>query len=149
MITCQIASIAYNELLDYMRKQADDTFPDLKDEQRLSQLAEKWYTHAEFCLCRDNDMLVGIIVFYANSQDTNIAYIPHVYVSPEYRRNGLFSQMLKNVKAFVKRKGFGEIRLEVETKNETAQRSYQHNGFRFLTEEIVAAKTRYMSLLLT
>ena len=129
-ITCQIEKIDYNELLCFMRQQAEDAFPFLKDEERLLAFSKKLHTHAEFCVCRDNGKLVGMIAFYANGEGADFAYIPHVYVSPQCRQQGLFTRMLNIVTNYMKGKGFGEVRLEVDMKNDRAEISYLRNGFR-------------------
>ena len=50
-----IEQLQLPELKAFLREQADDAFPDLKDEHRLKKLAEKWHTYAEFCICRDEN----------------------------------------------------------------------------------------------
>lgn len=132
MITCDIESITYDELLAYMRQQAEDTFTALSDESCLVTFATKLDTHAEFCLCRDDGKLVGMIAFYANGEGADFAYIPHVYVSPEYRSKGLFTCMLKKITDIVKVKGFDEIRLEVGKENKIALQAYCHHGFELI-----------------
>ena len=73
-----IESLHLSELVAFLQIQADDCFPDLKDEERLNMLAEKWYNFAEFCTCREEDgHLVGMIVFYANQPENGIVYVPH------------------------------------------------------------------------
>ncbi len=129
MITCQIETIAFEELLNYMRFQANEAFPSLKDETKLIPFAEKLHKNAGFCLCRDEGLLVGMIAFYANGQGADFAYLPHVYVSPDYRKKRLFATMLNKVECNIKKKGFSEIRLEVEKKNVIAQSVYLKNSF--------------------
>lgn len=126
-----IEHLQLSELLISLREQADDAFPDLKDEERLKMLAEKWHKNAEFCTCRNDNSLIGMIVYYANKPEAGVAYIPHVYVSKKYRRQGLFSLMLNKVKVFVKSKGFVAICLEVNSNNTGAQQAYIRNGFTF------------------
>ena len=128
-ISCQIESIALDELLHYMRFQADEAFPSLKDEVWLQTFTNKLHSNAKFCLCRDNNEPIGMIAFYANGQGADFAYIPHVYVSPDYRQKGLFTRMLGAVASYVKERGFHEIRLEVDKQNKRALQSYQCNGF--------------------
>lgn len=128
-ITCKIEPISLEELLIYMRFQANEAFPSLKDKTKLHAFATKLYENAEFCLCRDEGNLVGMIAFYANGQGADFAYIPHVYVSPNYRKVGLFSRMLNTIEKYVQEKGFSEIRLEVEKDNDFAQSAYLRNGF--------------------
>lgn len=129
-MTFQIEGLKLEELCAFLRLQAEDTFPDLKNEERLIMLAEKWSSNAEYSTCRNNEgQLIGMIAFYANHQGADFAYIPHVYVSPMYRRKGIFSNMLEIVVRRIKEKGFHEIRLEVDRQNKRAQHSYQCNGF--------------------
>lgn len=124
-----IEPLQLSELVSFLRQQANDSFPDLKDEQRLNTLAEKWYSSAEFCTCREEGRLVGMVAFYANGQVSEYAYIPHVYVSPVYRCKGLFKQMLRTVENCIRLKGYHEIRLEVQKGNVNALKSYGRTGF--------------------
>lgn len=134
-MTFKIERLKLEELRAFLRKQADDAFPDLKDEVRLNMLAEKWAVNAEVCTCRDdNGSLIGMIAFYANRPENAVAYVPHVYVNSEYRGKNLFSSMLQLVEDYVKEKGFRIIQLEVRKNNEKAQRAYFHNGFRLIGE---------------
>lgn len=146
-MTIAIEHLSLKELKSFLREQALDTFPALKDEHRLTMLAAKWYEHAEFCTCRDDSgQLVGMIAFYANQPETGIAYIPHIYVSPAYRGRGIFSQMLQRVVTNIKQKGYTSIKLEVSKDNMTAQKAYIKQGFQFLPEKIGGGISAYMTL---
>ena len=128
-----IEQLQLDELRDFLREQANDAFPDLKDEQRLNLLAEKWSKNAEFCVCRNAEgSLVGMIAFYVNRPEGAVVYIPHVYVNREFRGQRIFTTMLHSIEKYVKKKGFHIIRLEVQKNNEIAQRAYLHHGFSFL-----------------
>lgn len=142
-MTFQIEQLGLEELSAFLRLQAEDSFPDLKDEERLKMLAEKWSKNAECSTCRDDDgQLVGMIAFYANGQGADFAYIPHVYVSPDYRHQGLFAKMLRMMETYVKRKGFAKIKLEVNNDNLIAKNSYLRQGF---VEGVIAhERTVYM-----
>lgn len=125
-----IEHLNLDELKSFLREQAEDAFPDLKDAARLNMLAEKWHDFAEFCTCReDSGRLVGMIAFYANRQDCDVAYIPHVYISMKYRGTGTFTSMLNQVTNYVYENGFGHVRLEVHKDNIRAQKAYLNNGF--------------------
>jgi len=142
----QIERLGFEELRSFLRLQAEDAFPDLKNEKRLNMLAEKWSNNAECSTCRDEENnLIGMIAFYANGQCADFAYIPHVYVSPEYRNQGLFVRMLGAVEQSVKQKGFREIRLEVDVNNTAAIKSYQKNGFEFIKEQMKNEKSYHMN----
>lgn len=125
----QIEQLDFDELCAFMRFQAEDAFPSLKDEGRLLSFATKLHAHAEFCVCRDDRELVGLIAFYANGQGADFAYIPLVYVSPDYRKKGLFSRMLSIVEKHVKERSFSEIRVEVLKNNDNAIKCYLNDGF--------------------
>ena len=128
-----IEHLRLSELVAFLREQADDAFPDLKDELRLNMLAKKWHKNAEFCTCRnDSNHLIGMIAFYANMPEEGIAYIPHVYVTNNYRGQNLMSTMMNIIKEYVKQKGFHSMHLEVQKDNERAQRAYYHYGFEWL-----------------
>ena len=125
-----IEQLSFEELSAFLRKQADDAFPELKDEEKLDMLAKKWSSNAECCTCRGIDgSLKGIVVFYANGIGSDFAYIPHVYVSPSHQRKGLFTRMFEVVVGYVKLKGVSEIRLEVGNDNQRAEMAYLKNGF--------------------
>lgn len=132
-MTIAIESLSLLELKAFLREQALDAFPALQDEGRLTMLAEKWHTHAEFCTCRDEGILVGMIAFYANQPECGVAYIPHVYVSPGFRRQGAFRQMLQTVESNIEKKGFKEVKLEVQNENTRAQKAYLKYGFSVLS----------------
>ena len=135
-MTFQIERLELEEMSAFLRLQAEDSFPDLKNEERLKMLAEKWSTNAECATCRDDEgQLVGMIAFYANGQGANFAYITHVYVSPDYRKKGFFLSMLLLIKEYAKEKGFCEIRLKVERHNNIAIKSYSYSGFKYLYGE--------------
>lgn len=125
-----IEHLSLLELKEFLREQSLDTFPDLKDEPLLNMLAEKWYAHAEFCTCREETgLLVGMVAFYANRPETQLAFTPHAYVSKNYRRKSLFTEMLNLVKRYIASKGFSSIRLEVKVDNHDALKTFKKNGF--------------------
>ena len=129
-MTFQIERLDFDELSAFLRFQSEDAFPDLKDEKRLKMLAEKWSTKAECATCRnDEGCLVGMIAFYANGQQTEFAYIAHVYVSLDYRHQGLFAKMLQIIETYVKQEGFIKVKLEVNNDNVIAKKSYLRQGF--------------------
>ncbi|MBQ3738527.1 MAG: GNAT family N-acetyltransferase [Bacteroidales bacterium] len=142
-MTYTIEQLSFEELGAFLRKQAEDCFPDLKDEQRLCLLAEKWSTYAECCTCRNNNChLIGMIAFYANQTNEGICYIPHVYVDSDFRGQGLFSSMMRLIEEHIKRKNFKTIRLEVNKFNENAQLVYLHYGFSIVSN--ASEKTLFM-----
>ncbi len=146
-MTFQIERLEFEEFCVFLRFQAEEAFPNLKNEERLMMLAEKWSSNAECSTCRNDDgQLIGMIAFYSNGQGAEFAYIPHVYVSQMYRHQGVFTRMLKMVKEHVKQKGFTTIRLEVNKNNMQAQNAYLRNGFYFLPNNSERRNSIYMVL---
>ena len=126
----KIEKLGYEELSSFLRLQAQDAFPDLKDEGRLKTFAEKWSVNADCSTCRDDEgNLIGMIAFYANRPEEAVVYIPHVYVRGEYRGNKVFSTMLRLIDTYAKKKNYLTMRLEVKKINEIAQIAYSHYGF--------------------
>ena len=134
MITCQIEKPDYEELISYMHYQVADAFPHLRGEQCTKAFTDKLYAHADFCFCRDEGQLVGMIAYYANGEGADFAYLAQVYVSHDYRCRGLCSNMLDLVAQDARSKGFHEIRLEVYKYNAYAQYYYTNHGFQTMPE---------------
>ena len=65
--------------------------------------------------------LAGYIIYQAVLEETEIISI---YVKPEYRRQGLATKLLNNVK-----NKYQEIFLEVNENNQVALSLYEHLGF--------------------
>ena len=53
-----------------------------------------------------------------------------MYVSPEFRGNGLNNLLLDDLKKWVLSQGITEVRLEVYSENEAAVRAYEKGGFK-------------------
>ena len=57
-------------------------------------------------------------------------YLGFMYVSPEFRGNGLNNLLLDDLKKWLLSKGITEVRLEVYSENEPAIRAYEKGGFK-------------------
>ena len=143
-MTVAIEHLSLDELKLFLREQAQDAFPSLRDEDRLNLLAEKWQGHAEFCTCRLDNGLVGMVAFYANQPENGIVYLPHVYVRSECRGQKIMTSMLQKIEEYSKEKGFISFRLEVLKSNEIAKKAYSHYGFSYLGE--ASDKSIYLQL---
>lgn len=130
-----IEQLSLEELQSFLREQAEDSFPDLKDAERLKGLSEKWNSHAEFCICRnDEGLMIGMIAFYANRPDREVVYFPHVYVRSECRGQKIMTSMLYVIERYVKERGFKSMCLEVNKSNSIAQIAYTKYGFSYCGE---------------
>lgn len=143
-MTIMIEQLSFPELKSFLREQAQDAFPSLRDEDKLNMLAKKWQRHAEFCTCRLDDCLMGMVAFYANQPEKGIVYLPHVYVRSECRGQGIMTSLLHKIEEYTKGKGFIAFRLEVLKNNEIAQKAYSHYGFSYSGE--ASNKSIYLQL---
>lgn len=57
-------------------------------------------------------------------------YLGFMYVSPEFRGNGLNNLLLDNLKKWVLSQGITEVRLDVYSENVPAIRAYEKAGFK-------------------
>jgi ribosomal protein S18 acetylase RimI-like enzyme len=60
----------------------------------------------------------------------SFGYLGFMYVSPEFRGNGLNNLLLNDLKKWVLSQGITEVRLEVYSENEAAVRAYEKAGFK-------------------
>lgn len=143
-MTIAIEPLSLSDLKSFLREQAQDAFPSLRDEDKLNVLAEKWQSHAEFCTCRLDNRLVGMVAFYANQPEKGIVYLPHVYVRSECRGQRIMTSLLNKIEEYTKERGFMAFRLEVLKSNMLAQKAYSHYGFSYLGE--ASDKSIYLQL---
>lgn len=57
-------------------------------------------------------------------------YLGFMYVSPEFRGNGLNNLLLDDLKKWILSQGINEVRLDVYHENEAAIRAYEKAGFK-------------------
>jgi ribosomal protein S18 acetylase RimI-like enzyme len=80
----------------------------------------------------DHEVVGSLMITYEWSdwRNCNMWYIQSVFVKPENRGNGLFSQMYHKVIELAKEKDAMYVRLYVETENEKAQKAYENLGMK-------------------
>lgn len=128
-----IQKLSYDSLLAIM-KEAIESFPKFKDEAFLCEYSKRLFCNAEFCVAQVDYSVVGICAFYANR--VPVAYISHIHVCSQYRKNGIGRKMLDVVRDYAKAKGFSKIQLEVRINNTTGCRFYNSYGFSVLEKRI-------------
>jgi ribosomal-protein-alanine N-acetyltransferase len=77
----------------------------------------------------DNDVAGFIIAQVEIEKETLCGHIITVNVSPNYRRKGVASRMLKETEEILKEKGIRECHLEVREDNLVALKLYQKSGY--------------------
>ena len=128
-----IQKLSYDSLLAIM-KEAIESFPKFKAEAFLCEYSTRLFCNAEFCVAQVDYSVVGICAFYANR--VPVAYISHIHVCSQYRKNGIGRKMLDVVRDYAKAKGFSKIQLEVRINNTTGCRFYSSYGFSVLEKRI-------------
>ena len=128
-----IQKLSYDQLLTNM-KESIESFPKFKDEFFLGEYSKRLFCNAEFCVAQVDNNIVGIVAFYDNR--VPVAYISHIHVCSQYRKNGIGRKMLDVVRDYVKAKGFSKIQLEVRINNTTACGFYNSYGFIVLEKRI-------------
>ena len=99
----------------------------------------KGYAEKLFCfawnyeVCDENDT-VGFFSFYANDKIEKTAYLTIIAVDAEFRNCGVGSKILWYMQHICRENEMQRIRLEVDTKNQSAVCFYKKNGFKQVTD---------------
>lgn len=99
----------------------------------IDEYTFKLYTYAEFFVCYDDDIIVGIVCCYMNRPPE--AYISHVCVSSEYQGKGIFKELFATLKNVCHSISIKQIKLEVGQLNMKAQKAYRKEGFYIMTSK--------------
>lgn len=95
----------------------------------LSLYAAKLATQALIYISKDNDLISGLVIFYANDQLTKVAYLSHIAVSADYQNKGIGSLLLQLSYAVSKKNGMTTMKLEVDKSNSKALAYYKKRSF--------------------
>ena len=78
-----------------------------------------------------NDEIIGVLLCYTKSKGRNIAYISNLAVAKQYRRRGVGSTLMRELKEFYRpQKDIEAIELGVGITNRIALKFYLKHGFR-------------------
>lgn len=81
-------------------------------------------------IAEENDRLTGFAVSdWANESEGTIAYVQTIEVAPEYRRQGIGSQLLQRCEDSAQSAGAILIWLHVDAQNGSALRLYRAHGY--------------------
>ena len=120
------------QILEYL-KEYDNYFiipitDRVKDLQQYSiKLSRNAYTY----IIEKNDITLGIIIFYANDQINQTAYLTMIAVNKEYEGKGIGSALLEKCLELSREVGMKKLKLEVDIDNSNAILFYQRKGFDF------------------
>lgn len=89
----------------------------------------------QYYVARNKDTVVGQIMFtreWSDWRNGEFWWFQSVYVSPDFRRQGVFQQLSQHVQSLaVSNPDVVGLRLYVESDNEHAQSTYRQLGFHF------------------
>ena len=140
----EIVSLSELEIIDFFNRTISD-FPSFREEEFRFKYARKLSSNASFVVMRNiKGDIVAMIAAYINNPP--LCYISHVSVLDEYKRNGLFGQMLAFLENVAKQHNCSLIKLEVKKNNAPAIAAYKNNGF--VADCMASKDSMYMQKLL-
>ena len=93
----------------------------------IDSYARKLSEFSDFAVCRDGDIIVGMISCYTNNPPAG--YISNVCVKNGFQGKGLFAKMFRLLVVNAIDKNIETLRLEVDENNVKALSIYCHLGF--------------------
>lgn len=83
-----------------------------------------------FVATAEGKQISSLLITYEWSdwRNSNVWWFQSVYVVPEYRRKGIFRKMYYHIKELAEEQDIAGLRLYVETRNSTAQKTYEALG---------------------
>jgi GNAT superfamily N-acetyltransferase len=88
-------------------------------------------SRGQYYVAAEKDKVVAslLITFeWSDWRNCNVWWFQSVYVLPEYRRQGIFRNMYTHIRHLAEEQGIAGLRLYVETKNNSAQKTYEALG---------------------
>lgn len=110
----------------------DDFIPKLSERLCIDNWVSKILLKAELICAKTDNKTVGLIVFYANDNNSHTAYISLLGVSSTFRKQGIGTDLL--VRSFKKMKEKGMIIVGIHTNKENALELYKKTGFKLISQ---------------
>ena len=127
--------LAQEQVLELLREAENSFTPPLSCNipYTVEEYATKLSEHASFVLCKEDERVIGFTAFYLNKEG-GYAYVPQIWVSDDYQRQGIGSAMIDEL---VKNVGdeINSIRLEVRKNNSKAFSFYLKSGYTVVEEK--------------
>lgn len=79
--------------------------------------------------------IIGVVEIYSELKTKSIG-IKQLYIKPEYRKEGIATTVLNQLKATSKKAGYTLMTISVLTNNLTAKKVYNKVGFRLYSESL-------------
>ena len=99
----------------------------------LEEYAIRLSVNAKFALCRNSETIIGFTAYYVNNEG-KFAYIPQIWVSDQFQRNGIGSAMINKIISTLPT-DIEKIRLEVRKNNDKAYSFYLKCNYSVIEEK--------------
>lgn len=98
--------------------------------------SDLWSVGTTFTAFSGKQIAGSIMVYYGPDDPEKIGTTEHVFVLPQWRRQGLASYLLCQALAYLKKRGLVVAELQVSAENPSAIGIYQKIGFQVYQEEV-------------
>ena len=128
-IEYKISSATVNQIKVHLQECNENFIPSLNSSVNISEYAQKIYSKAitfeAFC----ENVLVGLIAAYFNSEDRNATFITNVSTIKQFSGKRIASTLMNNIIDYALKLESPKIRLEVNKNNILANKLYQNFNF--------------------
>lgn len=119
--------VGFDDFVSFLTAVEQDFVPPLLRRIDINEYYTKCRKNATFAVCRRNDEIIGLAVFYCNDTVKKKAYVTLFAVKREYRGHGIAKILLGNIADFSRQLGMEVVGLH--TNNELAYKVYLKSGF--------------------
>lgn len=135
------------KLFEGWKKLGENYSPSLYQRiDNYDQFIEKLFQYAENYALVEDEVLMGMISFYANDIIREKAYITEIIVDQQFQRMGIGKKLIDICISESKKKGMNGIRLEVKKNNQGAIKFYERMGFRYESDKSMIAIYMYCDI---
>lgn len=132
----KLSATEINKILIQFDPYSDKPYS-FRDNEELKAWPLKLSRFASVITCYDKNKIVACMFFYSNDIAVlnDEGYVVFFCVLPEYRKNGIASNILRLAKLQLKEKGISKLKLRCAKSNIEAYGLYTKNGFSVIDED--------------
>jgi ribosomal protein S18 acetylase RimI-like enzyme len=123
-------------IIDFQQKMAWETEQMVLADDIVTKGVENLFkepSRGEYFVAESEDKVVASLLItyeWSDWRNKNVWWFQSVYVLPSFRRKGIFRSMYTYIKEEAEKQDAAGLRLYVETKNFTAQKTYESLGMK-------------------
>ena len=123
-------------IIDFQQKMAWETEQMVLADEIVTKGVENLFkesSRGEYFVAESEDKVVASLLItyeWSDWRNKNVWWFQSVYVLPSFRRKGIFRSMYAYIKEEAEKQDVAGLRLYVETKNFTAQKTYESLGMK-------------------